>query len=423
MKVVVNLRWSLVAAASAISFMIPAPSQADNGRLGSYSETIPEEAVFCPLAGSERSLREALEGRPLVIFLTDAHYGFANPLGRRLADAQAEFGPWFSWAGVVVGAVSRQDVAAMRQRSTIHFEHCFHDRQGQWWRDLGIGALPAVVVANEDGYVLGRFSGAGRVADAPELPPLLERVAQAGNLRGKAVRDFRLRDARSGLFRTLFDVARKDYTLILLLQTSSPSSQNELRLLDRLRDRHVDRLGLTAIFVDPGGAAAVRGHLQGSGAKPDHVLLDPEALYPRSYYFEHLPVLLLAGPEGRIVFSRKGYSDGEAPSLASTLESILLEPPPPPRRRPFQESRRISDEAREFMSEGNARMAALFWERAFELYPEAFTLRSRIADTLLLLGREHEAAREYAHYLSSGRGAYDHAEIRARIRTFLDGPP
>ncbi|MFC1657101.1 hypothetical protein ACFL2P_00815 [Candidatus Moduliflexota bacterium] len=234
--------------------VLPAGAAPGDGR-DTFTDQLPADSLFCPLAGKERRLNDALAGRPLVVFLTDIHYGVNNPLGERLAELQSEYGPWFSWAGVLIGEARREEIKKIRTASPLRFESCFHDVEGRWWQSLGLGVLPLAVVVNEDGYILGKFSAIDEKS-FEGLASLLDESARSCNLRGRSVLDFRLPEPGTARLPSLLDVAEKDFTMIFFLQTSCPACFRELKVLDRVRKRYRDRVGLVTIFhdSDEGGA-------------------------------------------------------------------------------------------------------------------------------------------------------------------------
>jgi hypothetical protein len=416
------LKTALVLVAASVLGSLPQGISRGGENSGLYTDQLPENPLFCSFAGSQRRLTEALSGRPMVVFLTDIHHRYDNPLGRHLTELQMEYGPWFTWVGVLVGEADAEEVKDLRSTSHLRLEDCFHDSDGDWWREFGLGALPGVVVINEDGYILGRFDSFDS-RRAHEITTLLGKTARSGNLKGRALEDFRLPDEESKAYLSLFDVTGRDYTIFYFLQTSCVLCFRELQVLERIRDRYRESVGLVAVFHDTVGGKGITEYLSPVGIEPDFILRDPEFLN-RSYYdFQALPVLLVAGPGGKIVFSRKGFRSGDARPLANDLDSLFREDPGAETSTPFQEARRIHGEALEYFDSGRAGLAAVYWERALELFPDASSLHACLADAYGALGRSRDSAREYARYLSAHPLAYDRGSIRSRIRALFDSSP
>jgi tetratricopeptide (TPR) repeat protein len=211
--------------------------------------------------------------------------------------------------------------------------------------------------------------------------------------------------------------------MFYFLQTSCVPCFRELQVLERIRDRYRDSAGLVAIFHDTGGGKVISDYLLSIGIEPDFILTDPDFLNRRHYDFQSLPVLIVAGPDGKIVFTRKGFRSGEARPLANDLDSLFRENTGGDTRTPFKEARRIHGEALEYYDSGRAGLAAVYWERALEIFPDASSLHACLADAYGLLGRPRDSAREYARYLSARPLAYDRVSIRSRIRAILDSSP
>lgn len=408
--------------AACVLFAFPQSASGGGGTAALYSDHLPENPLFCSFAGSERHLKDVLSGRPLVVFLTDIHHGSDNPLGRHMTELQMEYGPWFTWVGVLVGEAGVEEIKELRSSSRLRLEDCFHDLDGDWWLEFGLGALPGVVVINEDGYILGRFDSFDSQR-AHEITSLLGKAARSSNLKGKIAEDFRLPSADSSTYYSLLDVTAGDYTMFYFLQTSCVLCFRELQVLERISDRYRESVGLVAIFHDTGGGKGIGGYLSAAGIEPDFILTDPEFLSRRHYDFLGLPVLLITGPDGKIVFSRKGFRSGDAPSLAIDLDSLFRETSGADVSTPFKEARRIHGEALEYYDSGRTGLAAAYWERALEIFPDAFSLHAFLADAYGVLGRSRDSAREYARYLSSQPLAYDRVAIRSRIRASLDSSP
>ncbi len=408
--------------AAGLAFPTPQTCRGGSEAATVYSDRIPDEALFCPLAGKVRRLSDAFSGRPLVIFLTTIDQGVNTTLGRYLAERQTELGPWFSWAGILVGKAQREEVEALRSNSPLRLEHCYHDADGEWWRTFKVDTLPAAVVINEDGYIIGRFDSHPE-GETSALGALLEGAARACNLRGRRVHDFRLPEAGTGRKRSLLDVTGESYTMLFFLQTSCAACFQELEILSRVRNRYQDRVDLVTIFHDSDDGERVGGYLAAAGITPDCALTDPEFVQKGRYLFQSVPLLIVIGPDGNVEFARKGYRSRDAWALATELDGIFWESSGESSPTPFLEARRIHREALEYLESGNAEMAALHWERSLELFSGAYTLHAHLGDAYRELGRRRDAAREYARYLASQPGAYDLATIRTRIKSLAESSP
>ena len=211
--------------------------------------------------------------------------------------------------------------------------------------------------------------------------------------------------------------------MLYFLQASCSACLQELKVLDRVRNRYRDRVGLVTVFHDDDEKSAVGSFLSEAGVTPDHVLSDPRFSQRHVYGVEAIPLLLVVGPDGKIVFSRKGFEPADAWALAGDLDGIFLESPPLPPSTSFSEARRIHGEAHQFLKDGRTELAAQYWERALELFPTASALYFHLADAYRSLGRKHDAARAYSRYLSEHPRAYDLGSVKAGLQSLVNPAP
>ncbi len=400
------------------AMLVPVPGMGGES-LPIFAERIPSTPLSCLLMGRESRLSDIQGGRPMVIYFSDVRAGAPASLERFLAEQQAGYAPWFTWVSVLDGRGEAEEIERVLNDSLLRSDQCFHDRDGQWRKALGIEKTPALFFFNEDGYLVRRQEGF-QPGDGPGLERTFDRLARAYTLGGGMARDFKLPEIGAGRLLTLLEVARKDYTMLLFLQANCISCLSELRLLELIRNRYRDRVGLVAVFHDPAQDERVRRILDAYQLHPDYILADPGLLQPGGYHFRLVPVLLVIGPDGKIIFSRKGFQSREASPLAAQLDRLFWMRPAADSRSPFQEARRIHDEALQFLSEGKVGMAALYLERILELHPDFYTLHCRVADAYLALGRRKEAARGYARYLAAESQPYDLVQVREKIRSLAE---
>ena len=76
-------------------------------------------------------------------------------MARFLAELQAEYAPWLSWVGVLVGPGGAEDIRRLHQVSPLRFGACLNDRDGSWKAAFRLTSLPAAVFVNEEGYSFG----------------------------------------------------------------------------------------------------------------------------------------------------------------------------------------------------------------------------------------------------------------------------
>jgi tetratricopeptide (TPR) repeat protein len=238
-------------------------------------------------------------------------------------------------------------------------------------------------------------------------------------LRGQQARDFKLPELGTGALKTFLDVARKDYTMLLYLHSGSPRCLKGLQVLSKLRDRNEDRVALVAIFQEPTPPSAIQGILDDAAIEPDVVLHDSRAAWKDTYRFPYLPVLLIAGRDGTIVYSRKGFEPEENRDLIAELEGLFRQGGGEEGRTSFQEARRIYGEALQYLDEGETEMALMFLRRVLDLAPGLSSVHCLIGDACRDLGRKREAARHYGRCLAADPRAYDLPEVREKLRSLV----
>jgi hypothetical protein len=378
-------------------------------------ERLPETALFCSLVREEQGLLDSLKGRPAIIFVTDIDHGADNPLGHLVARLQEEYFYWFTWAGLLAGKGDPGMVRTMHAQAPFHFERCFGDREGGTVSSLGLKTLPAIVLVNEDGFIVARIESGG-LGEETGVVEAVDRLARTGTMKGEPVRDFKLPEIETGELLTLLDVAAKDYTMLIFLRSGSPICLNELQLLQHVRERYGERVQLVAIFQDRAGREVIQQYLDMCATKPDFVLHDPRMDQTSRYHFRYVPVLLIVGPDGKIVFSHKGYQVEKSWYLATAIDRILGKNENNRTGTPFEEARRIHGEAIQYLDEGKFEMALVFLERILELVPELTTTHYLIADACWNAGRRQEAVRHYARYISCNPQAYDQGRIKEKLQ-------
>jgi tetratricopeptide (TPR) repeat protein len=306
----------------------------------------------------------------------------------------------------------------MHSQSPFRFERCFGDRGEKVWTSLGLDTFPALVLVNEEGFIVGRYEDADDLTRA-RIVKIVERMARSGNLEGKPVRDFKLPELNSGKLFSLLDVVEKKYTMLLFLHTGSPACLRQLQLLQSIRERYPDLVSLVAIFQEDTEGALVGDYLAHHDVQPDFVLLDPRLRQTRSYSFGYVPVLLVAGPDGTIMLSRKGFQPERSWYFAGEIDSFFQKKSMDAAGSSFTESRRIHDEARQYLSEGRTEMALMFLERILELSPGLSTTHSLIGDAYGALGQQRKAARHYGLYVAANPEAYDLARVKEKLRALV----
>jgi hypothetical protein len=379
------------------------------------SNKLPSFPVSCPISGEEFRPSEVLLGKPTLLFFTDVASGVGGGLAHFLAEMQAEYAPWLSWIGIVVGPATQEDIGRIQSSSVLRFSRCINDRGGDWKTAFGLTALPVAVLVNAEGYVTRRQYGI-RADDMPGLLRDVARLISAGKLTGQPAHDFKLRELETGAEKTLADLVEREYTLFLSLRSDCTSCLEELQTLKQFRDRHRDRVSLVVVYHDqlqePNPAAAGDRKPE----KPDFELWDQGLSYADRYSVNGVPFLLVADRGGTVAMARTGFDPGSGNSVEEELDRLVRRLPAGAKdQAAFLEYLRIREEAQGFLRDGNAAMAAFFLERALELNPEYFTLNSLLADAYLGLGKRPEAVQAYTRYLAADPQACDREKIERRI--------
>jgi tetratricopeptide (TPR) repeat protein len=379
------------------------------------SNKLPSFQVSCPLTGDEFRPSEVLAGKPTLLFFTDIPSGVGGDLARFLSEVQAEYAPWLSWIGIIVGPATPEDVRKLQSSSVVRFSRCINDRSGAWKSAFGLTSLPAAVFVNAEGYVTRRQYGI-RADDMPGIIRDVARLVSAGKLAGRPAYDFKLREIGTGAEKTLADLVEREYTLFLSLRSDCTSCLEELQALKQFRDRHRDRVALVVVYHDqlqePQPAA---GGDRGAG-KADHELWDAGLSYADRYSVNGVPFLLVADRGGTVALARTGFDPGAGNSVEGELDRLVTRLPAGAKdEAAFLEYLRIREEAQAFLRDGNAGMAVFFLERALELNPEYFTLQSLLAEAYLGCGKRPEALQAYKRYLAADPQACDREKIERRI--------
>ena len=241
-------------------------------------------------------------------------------------------------------------------------------------------------------------------------------------VRGRPVHDFKLKDIISGRMTTFIEAARRDYTFLLFLHASSRDDLESLSLLEHLRDRHRERVGLVTVFLDPVAETDLLRFLVAHQVYPDFALHDPAFNQVRCYGFEKTPALHVIGPGGEIVFTVSSSRPMDLASFTARLDHVLAME----RRREtaFAEARKLYLDAMDWLDQERRGMALVYLERVLEIQPNLYTVNCQVADIYRDLKMRTEAARYYARYLRADKYAYDLPEVRASVRSlFGDGAP
>ncbi len=400
------------------------PAPAGEPQLLVYRKALPDVALRDTVTGRAVRLPELLAGRPAVIFLTDGSADTACPLARQLAAHQHEYAPWFSWAGVMSGPCSPERMERLHRSSPVRFQNCLHDPDGSVARALGITGLPALVLANERGYVRAVCSAAEAAADPLSLDGVLHALAAAARTTRDAVADFRLPRVGGGLASYL-DVAGSDHTIISFLHTGCLPCARQLEVLEYLRDRHAGGTRLVTVFLDAAGDERIRGFLRAAGASPDTVLRDPRQRLAQRYHIDAVPAVLVADARGRIVYAARGFRDEERRDIYRAIDAAFgMAPPARAAACPaIADPRRIHEEALAYLEEGRPEFALMYLERLRELVPACHSVHLLVARAALAAGRQDLALRSYVRYLAADPLAYDRGDIRTHLTELLAGAP
>ena len=408
--------------AAALAFLaFSSAARGDSDLLPLFLDRLPGSSLPCALSGGDRRPRDISGDQPLVLYITDREHLLDTPLGSVLAEFQADYWPWFTWAGLLSGQAEVDVVTEARARSPLQFEFCFNDRDGTWIKKMNIARLPAVVIVNADGYISERFHDASE-SEQERLHTVLEDSALAGRLVGRRARDFRLPSLNENLPLSLLDVAGEEFTALLFLQTNFPAGLSVLGSLENLRDNEWKNLNVVTVFTGGGSGSEIQGYLDRIRATPDSILLDSHNFFSSQYHIRSIPTLVIIGPEGRVIFTRRGYRQSEGESLSAVLSNLFVGALGNSPETPFTGAGRIHREAVEYLADGNPSMAALYWERILEIYPAAQTIHCSLGDAYGDLGRSRDAAREYARCISSQIVPDEISDISLKIRSLLTNP-
>jgi tetratricopeptide (TPR) repeat protein len=394
---------------------IPSPAQGLH-ELHMVSDRLPTEQIFCPLAGKSVRISDYHQGKPMAVFFTDAKTGFGGRAWQVLVREQANHGSIFTWVGVFVGRGEADEILRRQEEeSGLRFDHRFHDINGAWLSALGVKTLPVLVLINEDEYITGRKDDFRRENDA-DIASACASLAQSCRMKGRSIHDFKLPEVGSDRLLTLLDVARRDYTMLLFLETNCVNCFYELGVLEEVRNRYLDWVGLAAVFQDKARPERIEQYLDSNGLKPDFVLFDPMMYQHRVYNIDILPVLFVIGPDGTIIYSRKGFRADESKQLAEQLERLFWDESVAAAASAFKQCRHIHLKARKLLEEGKGLTAVKLLTRILELYPELYTVHDLLADAYLDIGKDQEAVHHYNLYLTSEPEAYDAGQVGEKIK-------
>lgn len=378
-------------------------------------DRLPSFPLTCELTGEEGRPDAVLRGKPAVLYFTDTRRGTAGELVRFLAEMQAEYAPWLTWAVVLVGPAGPDEIRKLHAESPVRFNRCFSDRSGEWRAAFRLQDLPAAVLITDEGYVLRRQYGF-RAEDKLLLTREVERLVQAGKLIGRPAEDFTLPEIGTGRLKTLADVAQRDYTILFSLRNDCAECFEELKILQRYRDDNPERVVLVAIYHDADVASPTAPVAREALLHPDHAVSDRNGNYADRYFVAGLPFLLVIDPEGKIALARKGFSRDITTAFPQEMAHLISrEAAPGTKTNDFAALRRIRAEGLEFLAQGQYGMAALFLERALELNPGFFTLQPLLAEAYAGVGKRREAAMAYTRYLAAEPKACDREKIEEQI--------
>jgi len=415
---------AILAAVALLSGAIVHPAAAaGKPPLPVYGQVLPDIALRDVRTGAAVRLPEVAAERPAVILVTDGSGGGAAcPLARFVAAHQEVYAPWFSWTGVVSGPCAPEKVERLQASSPVRFQRCLHDPEGLLPRALGLARLPALVLANERGFVQAICAAGDEAERAETYERVIHALAGAPRWARGALADFRLPRVGGG-FRSFLDVAGRDATILAFLHSGCLPCARELEVLEYLRDRHPDGVRLVAIFLDTAREDRILGYLRAAGVSPDAVLRDPELRLAARYGISAVPALLVVDADGKIVVSRRGYREEERLAMYREIDAALGNASaPPPGACPFTaDAIRIHAEACAYLREGRPGFALMQLERLRELAPARPSVHLLVAEAALAAGRRELALQSYARYLAAEPLAYDSGEVRARLATLLAG--
>jgi hypothetical protein len=234
-------------------------------------------------------------------------------------------------------------------------------------------------------------------------------------LRGRPVHDFKLKDIISGRMITFLETARRDYTFLYYLNAGSRDSLDSLNVLEQLRDRYRERIGLVAIFLDPASESDILRFLVSHQIYPDYALHDPSFHQARCYRFGKAPALNVIGSNGDIIFTVSSSRPVDLAAFTARLDHVLAMERTG--RSDFGEARDIYVEAMAWLEEGKRRLALFYLERVLELQPNLYTVNCQMADIYRDLKMRREAARHYSRYIGADYYAYDLDRVRENLRS------
>jgi hypothetical protein len=240
-------------------------------------------------------------------------------------------------------------------------------------------------------------------------------------LRGRPVHDFKLKDIISGRMTTFLETVRRDYTFLYYLDAGSRDSLDSLNVLEQLRDRYRERVGLVAIFLDPASDNDILRFLVSHQIYPDYALHDPSFHQARCYGFGKAPALHVIGPGGDIIFTVSSSRPVDLAVFTARLDHVLAMEQTG--RSDFAEARKIYVEAMDWLEEGKRRMALFYLKRVLELQPNLYTINCQMADIYRDLRMRREAARHYSRYIGADYYAYDLERVRENLRSLTGGDP
>jgi hypothetical protein len=399
-----------------------APEAMAGMELPVLSESLPAFPASCELTGESVRPDTALRGKPALLFFTTPSLGMTGELAGFVADLQAQYAPWVTWVGVIVGPVKPSEVRSLHEASPVRFNRCFTDQAGEWRAAFDLQELPAIVMVTDEGYVLRRHAGF-LPGDGPLLTAALERLVQSGKLVGRSARDFHLPEVGSSRLKSLADVAQRDYTILFSLRADCTECVEELKTLQLYRDRNPEQVSLVVIFHDADADAPADAVAAHPAIHPDHAVRDPGLTYADRYAVSGLPFLLVIDPEGKITLARKGVVRGDEEPFEREMNRVVSRQAAREKKTgSFAELRRIRAEGLEFLSRGQFGMAAMFLERALELNPDLYTLQPLLAEAYSGEGKRREAALAYSRYLAAEPKAFDRDEIEERIGLLTAAP-
>lgn len=373
---------------------------ADGSALPPPGAALPDIPVVC--MRSDRPVKlSALSISHMTVLVFSGGESAAGPGElplRTIAALVARYGDTIPWYRVVVREKTGDGAPRQGSSCTVLFHRTFHDMHGKLAEAIGIQRFPALLVLRRGGEIETFVEGLGP-EDLRSTESILSSVHRSSELRGTKARDFRLPEAGTGWPLSLLDASQRNYTMILVLEKGSGEAVREFRLLEGVRSRHRNEVGLVAVF-EGGGDEGVIDYLGQFDLTPDFALDDGKASMAKSYRFGRLPALLLVGPEGKILFAKIGFDGEDAAPLALRLEQYLSRGSGP--STPFLEARRIRSDALSWLREGNDAMALIYLERVLEIVPEMESVHRRMAEIHGRLGNRREAARCYSRAISSG---------------------